>query len=76
MDPDLLLSVRDLRTHYFVRTGVFKRVAGYVKAVDGVTFGVGPRESLGIVGESGCGKSTVGAHHHAQRKPARRHDGG
>ena len=59
MHPDLLLSVRDLRTHYFVRTGVFKRVAGYVKAVDGVSFGVRPRESLGIVGESGCGKSTV-----------------
>ena len=59
MDPDLLLSVRDLRTHYFVRTGVFKRVAGFVKAVDGVSFGVRPRESLGIVGESGCGKSTM-----------------
>jgi ABC-type oligopeptide transport system ATPase subunit len=55
-----LLSVRDLKTHFPIRRGILQRVVGYVKAVDGVTFDIGPGETLGLVGESGCGKTTVG----------------
>ncbi|MGW0227008.1 ABC transporter ATP-binding protein [Actinopolymorpha singaporensis] len=56
-----LLEVRDLVKHFPVRsTGVVRRVVGQVQAVDGVSFTVGRGESLGLVGESGCGKSTTG----------------
>jgi oligopeptide/dipeptide ABC transporter ATP-binding protein len=55
-----LLSVRDLVTHFPVRGGIFGRVTGVVRAVDGVSFDVYPGETLGIVGESGCGKTTLG----------------
>src|SRR3954470_11533584 len=55
-----LLQVRDLRTHFPIRKGVLARTVGYVKAVDGVTFDVPPGKTLGLVGESGCGKTTVG----------------
>jgi oligopeptide transport system ATP-binding protein len=55
-----LLEVRDLVKHYPITRGVvFRRRIGTVHAVDGVTFGVGPGETVGLVGESGCGKSTV-----------------
>ena len=56
---DFLLKVHNLKTHYFVRKGVFKAVEAYVKAVDGVSFSLQQQETLGIVGESGCGKSTI-----------------
>jgi oligopeptide/dipeptide ABC transporter ATP-binding protein len=55
-----LLEVVDLKTHFAVRKGVLSRVAGYVYAVDGITFSIGHGETLGLVGESGCGKSTAG----------------
>lgn len=55
-----LLEVRGLKKYFPIRTGVFRRVTGWVRAVDGVSFTVYRRgESFGIVGESGCGKSTL-----------------
>jgi oligopeptide transport system ATP-binding protein len=55
-----LLSVRDLKTHFPVKRGILQRTVGHVKAVDGVSFDLAPGETLGLVGESGCGKTTVG----------------
>jgi peptide/nickel transport system ATP-binding protein/oligopeptide transport system ATP-binding protein len=55
-----LLQVRDLVKHFPVRAGVLQRVAAWVKAVDGVTFEIREGETFGLVGESGCGKTTVG----------------
>lgn len=55
-----LLDVQDLKKHFPIHKGVFSRVAGQVHAVDGVSFAIQPGETLGLVGESGCGKSTVG----------------
>ena len=55
-----LLEIRDLKKHFPIYKGVFSRVAGQVYAVDGVSFHIKHGETLGLVGESGCGKSTVG----------------
>jgi oligopeptide transport system ATP-binding protein len=55
-----LLEVRELRTWFPIRRGLFSSVVGHVKAVDGVSFNVQPGKTLGLVGESGCGKTTVG----------------
>src|SRR6266702_4158472 len=55
-----LLEVRHLKVHFPVRHGVFSRVRAYVKAVEDVSFTIAPGETLGLVGESGCGKTTLG----------------
>ncbi len=55
-----LLQVRDLRTWFPIKRGLFSDTVGQVKAVDGVTFDIHPSKTLGLVGESGCGKTTVG----------------
>jgi len=55
-----LVVVRDLVKHFPVRAGLLRRVIGYVKAVDGVSFDIPRRQTLGLVGESGCGKTTAG----------------
>ena len=55
-----LLEVRDLKKYFPLHKGFFGRKVGDVKAVDGVSLDVYPRETLGVVGESGCGKTTVG----------------
>ncbi len=57
---EVLLEVRGLKTHYPVRKGLLKRVAGYMKAVDGIDLSVRRGATLALVGESGCGKTTAG----------------
>ena len=53
-------SVDRLQTHFPIRLGVLRRVVGAVQAVDGGSFGIERGETIGRVGESGCGKTTVG----------------
>ena len=55
-----LLEVKNLKVHFPVKPGVFSRARDFVKAVDDVSFSIAPGETLGLVGESGCGKTTLG----------------
>jgi oligopeptide/dipeptide ABC transporter ATP-binding protein len=57
--PAPVLEVAGLKKHFPVRKGLLRRVVGQVRAVDGVSFAIGDGETLGLVGESGCGKSTI-----------------
>ncbi len=59
-DPGVVLDVQDLKVHYPVRKGPLRRVVSWVKAVDGVTFTLRAGETLALLGESGCGKTTTG----------------
>ena len=59
-DQDVILDVRHLKTYYPVLGGLLRRRIGWVKAVDDVSFAVKRGETLGMVGESGCGKTTIG----------------
>lgn len=54
-----LLKVEDLKTWFPIKRGLLRRTAGFIKAVDGVSFGIKRGQTLGLVGESGCGKTTV-----------------
>ena len=59
-NPQTLVEVKNLKMHFPIRKGVARRVIGQVRAVDGVSFTIDKGETLGLVGESGCGKTTVG----------------
>lgn len=58
--PNNLLEIKNLKTYYPVKGGFFKRTIGNVKAVDNISFEIKKGETFGLVGESGCGKSTAG----------------
>ena len=57
---NILLEVKNLRKYFPIRKTLFRKAAGQVKAVDGVSFFIREGETMGLVGESGCGKTTTG----------------
>jgi oligopeptide/dipeptide ABC transporter ATP-binding protein len=59
MQNNYLLKVGNLKTYFAIKKGLLRRTVGYIKAVDGVSFAIPAGQTLGLVGESGCGKTTV-----------------
>ena len=60
MNDDIIMEVRNLKKYYPIKAGMFGRVVGQVRAVDGVSFRIRRGTTMGLVGESGCGKTTIG----------------
>lgn len=60
MNNNSLLDIKDLKVYFPIKAGLLQRTVGHVKAVDGVSFSINKGETVGLVGESGCGKSTIG----------------
>jgi len=60
MTSEPILTVSNLKTWFPIKRGIIAKTVGYIKAVDGVSFHINKGETLGLVGESGCGKTTLG----------------
>ena len=60
MSSENILEVKNLKKHFPIKAGVFQKVVGHVKSVDGVSFNIKRGQTFGLVGESGCGKTTIG----------------
>ncbi|MFS1514321.1 ABC transporter ATP-binding protein [Chengkuizengella sp. SCS-71B] len=59
-DTTTILEVKNLKKHFPIKSGILQKTTGHIKAVDGISFSIKKGETVGLVGESGCGKSTVG----------------